>query len=121
MRHFILLLILMSVSACETTSTAQETVTKELGKGSFSWKWTQGAQGNIEEFRFHCESITGKTFTHTVKPTEARTDAPAVWSVPMRNIFPETGEYSCDIRAWNEAGESKPSNRVTLKIVDSKQ
>ena len=98
-----------SLSACEASSV----VTRDINSETLSWNWTQGSSGPVGYFRVECKTSTGDP----VKPHDV--DNPTARSVPVKDVIPGPGNYSCVIRAVNDAGPSLPSNEVHFTVAGS--
>ena len=125
MIHVLLVLVLLTASM--NASADEVIITKDYDTAQFSWDWTQGTGGTVREFRLYCKSIIGET-------AEPITQYPFKMSVNVRDaqrllkprvavnrVIPGPGRYSCEIKAWNQAGESGASNKITFDVVRSKK
>ena len=125
MRQSLVVFVLLSASM---NAFAEEVIiTKDYDEAHFSWDWTQGTGGTVREFRLYCQDVTGKTpipvspFPLKI-PVEVREAQSLVGPrVPVKRVLPGPGRYSCEITAWNGAGESEASNKITFDVIQSRK
>jgi hypothetical protein len=94
----------------------QQVVSVDINKSSLSWTWVKGTQAGVNdgvptEFRLYCGPASGQAgVTAVAVPYVAA--ANNSYSVPIKTILDNTGEFYCAATAANQFGESEKSNEV---------
>lgn len=103
-----LLLLLACVGFVLVAPAHAQIVRIDYATGSFGWTWAIGTGGDATGFRLKCGLLSG-TYTIT-----SATLAPDARTANVRDIVPTIDTYYCIVVAFNDGGESDPSNEVAF-------
>jgi uncharacterized repeat protein (TIGR02543 family) len=111
MRRWILVLVALVILAVPALGAAQTVITVDPAMNRF--EWTQPAPkadgtDMPDSFRFQCGTVSKGGIPYVSGQT--------TFQAMINSIVATPGTYDCNVRAVNEAGESGPSNTVTILI-----
>lgn len=81
----------------------------DMGKAKFTWVWSQGTGGMVENWRFTCQQTGQSTPVIKLIPD------PAARTALLSAVISAEGDYSCTLAATNGAGASAETAPVTFQ------
>lgn len=103
------LLSLVFTALFTAQAAAQTVLSVDITKATLAWAWQQGTGSPADGFNVKCGTATGVySKVNQVKPS-------SVLEYPVLSAIAGPGTWFCVVTAFNEFGETSPTNEVTFK------